>query len=45
MHFPDEIRSISQVPNVLQATKINDKELQMAITLVEQLSEKFDAIN
>jgi len=43
MHFPDEIRSISQVPNLPQATQVNDKELQMATTLVEQLSEKFDA--
>ncbi|URN93952.1 MAG: Ku protein [Candidatus Pristimantibacillus lignocellulolyticus] len=43
MHFPDEIRAINQVPNLPQAVEVNDKELQMAITLVEQLSEKFDA--
>ncbi|MCR8656909.1 non-homologous end joining protein Ku [Paenibacillus endoradicis] len=43
MHFPDEIRAISQVPNVPAVTEVNDKELQMAITLVDQLSEKFEA--
>lgn len=43
MHFPDEIRAINQVPNISQQIEVNDKELQMAITLVEQLSEEFDA--
>lgn len=43
MHFPDEIRSVNQVPNLPSVTEINDKELKMAMTLVEQLSEKFDA--
>ncbi len=42
MLFPDEIRSISQVPNLPEAPAINDKELSMAKTLVEQLSEPFD---
>src|SRR5690606_10457660 len=42
MHFPDEIRAINQVPNLPQATSVNDKELEMAKTLIEQLSEKFD---
>lgn len=43
MHFPDEIRAISQVPNLPQQTDVTDKELDMAKTLIEQLSEKFDA--
>lgn len=42
MHFPDEIRAINQVPNVPTSTEVNEKELQMAITLVEQLSETFE---
>lgn len=42
MFFPDEIRSISQVPNLPAQTVVNEKELAMAKTLVEQLSEKFD---
>ncbi|CAM3945885.1 Ku protein [Paenibacillus alkaliterrae] len=41
MHFPDEIRSISQIPNLPEQTAVNEKELSMAKTLVEQLSEKF----
>ncbi|ANY69129.1 Ku protein [Paenibacillus sp. BIHB 4019] len=42
MFFPDEIRAISQVPNIPVQTTINDKELEMAKMLVEQLSEPFD---
>lgn len=45
MHFPDEIRSVNQVPNLTDAglAKIDDRELQMAKMLVEQLSSEFDA--
>lgn len=43
MHFPDEIRAINQVPNLPQQVNVNEKELEMAKTLVEQLSETFDA--
>jgi DNA end-binding protein Ku len=43
MNFPDEIRSIGQVPNLSHNMLINDKELEMAKMLVEQLSEPFDA--
>jgi len=42
MHFPDEIRAINQVPNLPQSTDVNEKELEMAKTLVEHLSEKFE---
>ncbi|WP_028611093.1 Ku protein [Paenibacillus harenae] len=41
MFFPDEIRSISQVPNLPEQTAVNEKELTMAAMLVEQLSETF----
>ncbi|MBH5319492.1 Ku protein [Paenibacillus sp. GSMTC-2017] len=43
MHFPDEIRSLTQVPNLPSETVlVNEKELLMAKALVEQLSEQFD---
>lgn len=43
MHYPDEIRDISQVPNLPEATTLNEKELDMAKLLVEQLTTPFDA--
>lgn len=42
MHYPDEIRAISAVPNLPQATEIHEKELEMAKLLIDQLSDKFD---
>lgn len=42
MHYPDEIRSLTQVPNLPEHNQVNDKELQMAKMLIEQLSEKFE---
>ncbi|WP_139996491.1 Ku protein [Paenibacillus paridis] len=41
MHYPDEIRSLSQIPNLPASTLVNEKELVMAKTLIEQLSESF----
>ncbi|MBD2871415.1 non-homologous end joining protein Ku [Paenibacillus arenilitoris] len=41
MFFPDEIRSVSQVPNLPEQPAVNEKELTMATMLVEQLSEPF----
>ncbi|GAB6926985.1 Ku protein [Paenibacillus sp. JCM 10914] len=40
--YPDEIRPISQVPNLPETTAVNDKELDMAKLLIEQLSTPFD---
>lgn len=40
--YPDEIRSIQQVPNLPENPQINDKELQMANLLIEQLSTPFE---
>lgn len=40
--YPDEIRSIQQVPNLPEAVSVNDKELEMAKMLIEQLSTPFD---
>ncbi len=43
MHYPDEIRPLAEVPNLPEQTVINEKELQMAKQLIEQLSEPFNA--
>ncbi|WP_435922200.1 Ku protein [Paenibacillus sp. DYY-L-2] len=40
--FPDEIRPISQVPNLPENLQVNDKELSMAKLLIEQLSTPFE---
>lgn len=42
MHYPDEIRSIQQVPGLPEQTNVNDKELEMAKMLIEQLAAPFD---
>jgi DNA end-binding protein Ku len=43
MYFPDEIRALSHVPNLPPVPNVNEKELNMAKALVEQLSEEFEA--
>ncbi len=43
MFYPDEIRSIKQVPNLPSQTTVSEKELEMAKMLIAQLSEPFDA--
>ncbi|WP_106766777.1 Ku protein [Paenibacillus faecalis] len=40
--YPDEIRPISQVPNLPENADVNEKELSMARMLIEQLSSPFD---
>lgn len=40
--YPDEIRPISQVPNLPENLQVNDKELTMAKMLIEQLSTPFE---
>lgn len=42
MHFPDEIRSISLVPNLPEQVTVNDKELEVAKLLIGQLSAAFE---
>ncbi|MFF2091730.1 Ku protein [Paenibacillus sp. NPDC058174] len=42
IYYPDEIRSISQVPGLPDAVQVNDKELTMAKLLIEQLSTPFE---
>lgn len=42
MHFPDEIRPLSQVPNLPEQVTVNDKELGMAKLLIDQLTVPFE---
>jgi len=42
MHFPDEIRSIAHVPNLPEQVSVNDKELDIAKLLIDQLSATFE---
>ncbi|MBE0340216.1 Ku protein, partial [Paenibacillus sp. 28ISP30-2] len=43
MLYPDEIRPVSQVPNLPGQEEVKEKELTMAKMLIEQLSTPFDA--
>lgn len=40
--YPDEIRSIDQVPNLPEQSNVNDKELTMAKMLIDQLTTPFE---
>ncbi|UQZ85220.1 putative DNA repair protein YkoV [Paenibacillus konkukensis] len=40
--YPDEIRAVDQVPNLPEQSKVNDKELEMAKMLIEQLTTPFE---
>lgn len=42
IYYPDEIRPVSQVPNLPEAGGVNDKELDMAKLLISQLSTAFE---
>ncbi|MCL6457372.1 MAG: Ku protein [Gorillibacterium sp.] len=41
IYFPDEIRSINQVPNLPESVQVNEKELNMAKMLIDQLTTPF----
>lgn len=40
--YPDEIRAVNQVPNLPEQVEVNEKELNMAIMLIDQLSTPFE---
>ncbi|KLU53246.1 Ku protein [Paenibacillus sp. VT-400] len=40
--YPDEIRPVSQVPNLPEVQNVNEKELTMAKLLIDQLSTPFE---
>ncbi|MGG0716889.1 Ku protein [Robertmurraya massiliosenegalensis] len=42
LHFPDEVRSAGDVPNVPMEEKVTDKELSTAILLIDQLTNDFE---
>lgn len=42
IHFPDEVRPASDIPNVPSEDKITDKELDTAIMLIDQLTTTFE---
>jgi DNA end-binding protein Ku len=42
MHYPDEIRSLQQVPNLPAQANVNERELNMARMLIDQLSAPFE---
>lgn len=43
MFYPDEVRGITQVPNLPEQVNVNDKELSMAKMLIDQLTTPFEA--
>ena len=42
IHFPDEVRKASDVPNVPAEDKVTDRELDTAILLIDQLTTTFE---
>ncbi|TCS84167.1 Ku protein [Tepidibacillus fermentans] len=42
LYFPDEVRSVELVPGIPQNMDVNEKELSMAIQLIENLSAPFE---
>lgn len=42
IYFPDEVRNASEVPGVPENIEINQRELETAITLIDQLTSQFD---
>jgi DNA end-binding protein Ku len=42
IHFPDEVRSAADVPNVPAEDKVTEKELDTAIMLIDQLTTAFN---
>lgn len=42
VHYPDEVRNVSEVPSVPERKEVDQKELDTAITLIDQLTTEFD---
>ncbi|WP_078547971.1 non-homologous end joining protein Ku [Litchfieldia alkalitelluris] len=42
IHYPDEVRNVAEVPAVPENVDINEKELETAIMLIDQLSTEFE---
>ncbi|MEC1501822.1 Ku protein [Bacillus sonorensis] len=41
IHYPDEVRNSAHVPGVPEGTEVNQKELQTAISLIDELTTSF----
>lgn len=42
IYYPDEVRNVDHVPGLPEEMELNDKELKMAIQLIEQLTTPFE---
>lgn len=42
IHYPDEVRNVGEVPGVPENVEINEKELDTAIMLIDQLTTTFE---
>ncbi|MBP3040798.1 Ku protein [Bacillaceae bacterium Marseille-Q3522] len=42
IHYPDEVRSVEEVPNIPETDKMTKKELDTAILLIDQLTTAFE---
>ncbi|GAA0358949.1 Ku protein [Bacillus horti] len=42
IYYPDEVRNVEHVPGLPEAIDLNEKELNMAIQLIEQLTAEFE---
>lgn len=42
IHYPDEVRPVSDVPNIPAETEVSKRELDTAILLIDQLTAAFD---
>lgn len=42
IHYPDEVRSVADVPNIPSDDKVTKKELDTAILLIDQLTTEFE---
>lgn len=42
IHFPDEVRKAENVPNIPSEEKLDQKEIETALMLIEQLTVSFD---
>ncbi|KSU84810.1 MULTISPECIES: Ku protein [Fictibacillus] len=42
IYYPDEVRNVDHVPGIDEEVQVNDKELEMAKQLIEQLTTEFE---
>ncbi|MDN4523706.1 Ku protein [Fictibacillus fluitans] len=42
IYYPDEVRNVEHVPGIDEEVKVNEKELEMAKQLIEQLTTEFE---